>query len=155
VCHADLEHGKIEALGWTMSYLPNGTAIAQVETRTSDATGTYLCLTFAFSSAIQRDYHNHVVDQAINSLRIVLGVTVARNCVSTAFYSLYEPEPRTLSDTGYHSYFDSMELNLFRDPPIETGNVPRLPKEAALILSIAFDQKLPREQFFFLDRKSV
>ena len=110
----------------------------------------HLKLTFAYKSEVERQQNSDRKLVVANAIRLVFGVSVARELVLHSFYSCNDPEHGPFSDTGFASKFDNQTPNIFDDPPIEDARLGNFPPEAAVFLDHAFRQEYPIERFVLM-----
>lgn len=134
---------------WAKHYDSSGQCIS-LNTQVLIPSGSnHLKLTFGYPDPGLRDLHRPNVFVVANSLRLVFGVTIARELIITSFFGANE-KLAMHSDEGYASLFDTQEINLFQEPPIEGAEVISLPADAAFLLEKAFVQEFPNERFILM-----
>lgn len=109
-----------------------------------------LKLTFCYrNSEDKHDGHMNEI-HAINILRLVFGVPIARELLLTGSFSNDTAQSVYSSEVGFASYFDTQSLNLFNSPDIENAKIRQLPAETTILIDKAFSQTFPIERFILM-----
>lgn len=109
-----------------------------------------LKVTLAFDNSRKQCRMKSQRDIVISAIRLVFGVSSARELISTGDFSLEDTDGQYFSETGFASNFDTQGINRFDSPPIEAAELHQIPEEAALLLDTAFSQPYPRERFILM-----
>ena len=141
---------KTSRIRWNKYYQASGQCISVMHPVTIPAGSNHLKLTFCYVSAAARQECRNQTIVAVNALRLVFGVPIARELILATPFSEEEPEPGISSDVGYASPFDTQSLNMFESPPIEDAVLIPIPEDAAILLDKAFAQAFPHERFILM-----
>lgn len=113
----------------------------------------FLKLTFFYDSVVERDQRRVQSVLVANALRMMFGVPIARELVLVRHGELILHEKcviSDLSDVGFASAFDTQNLNIFDNLPIEEAKLRPMPLEASTLLDSAFVQHYPYERFIMM-----
>ncbi|MDZ4017393.1 hypothetical protein [Pseudomonas sichuanensis] len=136
-------------LVWRRHYNKSGDCIVFSTSTEIPSGSNHLKITFGYPDIDSRSRARSKELITINYLRLVFGLTAARELVFTSLFDR-DDSVTTISEDGYASPFDTQEINRFEHPPIEGAEVIEIPEEAALLLHKAFNQNLPQERFILM-----
>lgn len=141
--------GSTSRYTWTKHYTSSGQCVSVSTPIPIPSESNHLKLTFGYSDRELRNERRLKILVAVNSLRLIFGVPVARELLLTSFFGEKE-EQVTYSDEGFASFFDTQSINIFKEPPIEDAEVISISEEAAFLLEKAFSQEFPNERFILM-----
>lgn len=137
-------------LRWSNHYDASGQCISLLREEFIAGGSNNLKLTFCYTSSEQQNGAHTTEIRAINILRLVFGVPIARELLLTRSFANDTCHPALSSDIGFASYFDTQSLNFFSNPDIENAKIRQLPTEATILLDKAFSQTFPIERFVLM-----
>lgn len=135
---------------WSRHYQKDGQCIVRNHASPIYANSAHLKLTFGYESEEAR---KECQDQSLvvaNALRLLFGVSIARELIFVSQFSDANLMNGPVSDLGFASSFDIQNINRFKNPPVEEAELIRMPEEAAMLLDKAFAQTFPQEQFVLM-----
>ena len=135
---------------WTRHYTETGQCNVTLQSLPIPRDSNHLKLTFGYKNEIERDAKHAKVSCVVNSMRLIFGVTIARERILTRHFSKDNPTSSSVSEVGYSSLFDIQGINCFENPPIQSAILRNMPKEAAMLLDSAFSQKYAQERFVLM-----
>lgn len=135
---------------WSKHYDATGQCISLLRDEFIPEGSNNLKLTFFYRNS--EDKHDGYINEihAINILRLVFGVPIARELLLTRSFSNNTSQPVSSSEVGFASYFDTQSLNLFNSPDIENSKIKQLPPETTILLDKAFSQTFSIERFILM-----
>ncbi len=135
---------------WNRHYQKDGQCVVRNYDSPIYANSIHLKLTFAYGSEGERKECHDQSLVVVNALRLLFGVSIARELIFVSQFSDTNLMSIPASDVGFASSFDTQQINRFENPPIEEAELIRMPEEAALLLDKAFSQTFPQEQFVLM-----
>jgi len=140
---------KTFRMRWLRYYEPSGQCISSMQQVPIPAQTNHLKLTFCYATSEKRHESRTQTLVITNALRLVFGAPVARELILTRYFS-EDKDAEMFSDEGYASVFDSQDLNMFENPPIDQAELIQTPEDAAILLDKSFSQTYPTERFILM-----
>lgn len=135
---------------WTRYYDTSGQCIVIPQDIPIPIGSNNLKVTIAFENSHKQRQISSQHDIVISAIRLVFGVSSARELISIGDFSLEDTYGQNFTEIGFASNFDNQGINRFDSPPIEGAELNQIPEEAALLLDTAFSQPYPRERFILM-----
>jgi hypothetical protein len=155
ICNADVSlvipaDSSTSRKMWSKHYDASGQCISLLREQFIPEGSNNLKLTFCYiNSEDNQSGHTNEI-HAVNILRLVFGVPIARELLITRSFSNDACQPAASSDVGFASYFDTQSLNFFNSPDIENSKIRQLPPETTILIDKAFSQTFPIERFVLM-----
>jgi hypothetical protein len=128
----------------------DGQATQHVTARKFTPMGRCLVAFFGYINESEADRSHFQIDQFANVVRLIFGVSAAFQLVEVTRYAIGSDSASSIIAQGYASRFPIQDINSLWGPDDGRAEIIPLAPEAAILLSSAFKQDYPSDQFIFL-----